>query len=406
MGGVNNPNAPWPGIITVSGLRLPRLIDKKEVGLGVLPPVKGKAWQTFLFDRVRKASYNEKWEKAGETEKRMPVSRKFSVIFIFILIMTVPFAFSDVKRAQANPHSGNIWKARKALEAIDSYRIRSEINGRQLNEQGGEETYYFLLDQKIVNKPARSVQTLFKLTQGKSKTSYETIQIGDKVWFKMGEGEWMLSKADKNSLPASLDDLPWDALVARRKGETQVNGIQCVCYAFNKDDILRMIRDSKKLGMIQRAEGEFCLAREGGFLVRYQLHLEGKNLINAAMDGVMNIRYDVLDFHKKFDIHSPTPENSGEIIGGMALKNIPKPKGAKISATMPHMLILSAPGKVTAVANFYRDAMRVKGWSLGEDNAMGGLITLSFRKKDNHVTVNITPGEGGHLDIMISDSSQ
>ena len=90
----------------------------------------------------------------------------------------------------------------------------------------------------------------------------------------------------------------------------------------------------------------------------------------------------------------------------MALKNIPKPKGAKISATMPHMLILSAPGKVTAVANFYRDAMRVKGWSLGEDNAMGGLITLSFRKKDNHVTVNITPGEGGHLDIMISDSSQ
>jgi len=37
---------------------------------------------------------------------------------------------------------------------------------------------------------------------------------------------------------------------------------------------------------------------------------------------------------------------------------------------------------------------------------MGDLMTLSFKKKNSHMTINITPGDNNFLNIMVSDSPQ
>jgi len=316
---------------------------------------------------------------------------------------------AGMKTALASPPPKLIRAARKALKSIDSYRIRSEVNGHGSNPQGRKETYYLGLVQEIVNRPAHATHAIIKLGKGKAPTSYEIISIGDTTWLNMGNEGWTLLKIDVNDLTDKndpLNNIPWKYLISSKKRTAKVNGILCDCYAFSKRDFLKKMGNNRELNIIKRVKGEFCLASKGGFLVHCQVHLEGKDVVDVGLDGTMDMHYDVLDFHKKFDIHPPVPKNSGGIIAGMPTKNFPRPEGAKISAAVPHTLILAAPGTTANAANFYRSAMRKKGWSLAEDQTMGNLITLSFKKKNNRLTINITPGENNIINIMISDASR
>lgn len=338
------------------------------------------------------------------------ISRKFFIMGITVLcVMGLYTTFGGIKTALASPPPKFIRTAQKALKSIDSYRIRSEINGHGTNPQGRKETYYLSLTQEIVNRPVHATHLIVKLEKGKAPTAYEMISVGNTTWLNMDMEGWIPLKIDVNDLTDKndpLNDIPWNNLVSRKKRTAKVNGILCDCYAFSRRDFLKKMGNSRELNIIKRVKGEFCLARKGGFLVHCQVHLEGKDVVDIGLDGTMDMYYDVTDFHKKFDIHPPAPKDSGGVIAGMATKDFPMPEGAKISAAMPHTLILTAPGKSVNAANFYRRAMRTKGWVSTKDETMGGLITLSFKKKNSRVTINITPGENNTLNIMVSDASQ
>lgn len=298
-------------------------------------------------------------------------------------------------------------EAEKALKAIDSYRVEYNISGQGTDQNGQKKSYQITMNQEIVNQPTPAMHLVLSSTEGdKPADTYEVIKIGNTAWLNIGQDEWIQTSVNlgdfMNSIVA-MGSLPVDEQNSHKKGGAKMNGVPCTKYTFDEKDILKIAKSSD-LGQLQKAKGEFCVAKDGGYPVHYKAHLEGQDLFGEGGQGSIDFLYDVLDLHKKFNIQPPSAEKSGGNIGGIAIKDFPKPEGAKVSVAMPHTLILSVPGTTTDVANFYRKALPKKGWSLVDDQPMGKLIMLSFKKGSNNLTVNVTPGENNTINVMVGDT--
>lgn len=234
----------------------------------------------------------------------------------------------------------------------------------------------------------------------------ETIRIGDLTWTNLGDGNW-IQTTEEASTPFSTAGLIYDTpelLVsvseARRLGSEIINGLEAEHYAFDKRPLI-----IAQIGEMDEARGEFWIAADGGFIVRYRLEARGRDIElseGQRGEGALALTFDVLESNRPLTI-APPQANLGT--PGFAAGGFPLPPGGRTvlsSRNFASYLTDQPPG---AVVVFYKDSLPAAGWSLlpNEGFASDEITSLVFQKGDDKIALSITiDQESGKTQILVS----
>jgi hypothetical protein len=187
------------------------------------------------------------------------------------------------------------------------------------------------------------------------------------------------------------DMLP-DVWGAEKTGsEETVNGIRSVHYRFSENGL--GLKDRA------RASGEFWVAAEGGFLVKYSLQVEGDSRVfDLDTEGKMVWEYS-LTADSAADMSLP-PEGCPP--GRVAL---PRMTDAADVIELPGKLFYTTASDTGAVADFYAAEMEAAGYSPEEPTFIGEAYSrLGFAKGVWSVGVYISAGPPTKVEIYVEDT--
>jgi len=237
--------------------------------------------------------------------------------------------------------------------------------------------------------------------------TFEIIQIEDRTWYKLEEGQW-IQVTQQEILPfghmmnavASLRDLSG----ARRiwPDET-VNGIRCRHYRFTEKALPYFLT----LGELSKVEGDLWLAVEGDFVVKYTLHAEGKELKIGEKPGfgTLDLVYEISDVGAEMAIEPPT--GGGAAIPGFAEGEFPMPEDAEMSMSGPGFTLIVTTLPVAEVAEFYKERLGELGWTKSEEINLGSMVNMSFTKDSQQLNLMIGKSEeSGKTQIMVNTPEQ
>lgn len=197
-------------------------------------------------------------------------------------------------------------------------------------------------------------------------------------------------------------------------GTETVNGIEAQICTFDATD-LEGLSDAT----FDKADGKIWLAQDGGYVVKYEVAMEGYKPTDADQQGLfefgdVSLKYELLEVDSDVVIELPAEAKNAQSLdfGGMsggadpASADVPVLDDAEQLFTAAGVTTYSSASSIDAAVEFYRQALTEEGWA--EDDG-GALITdssalLSFEKDGSTLTVSISQAEGGKISISVISS--
>ncbi len=181
---------------------------------------------------------------------------------------------------------------------------------------------------------------------------------------------------------------------AAKVGEETVNGIAAIKYALDPD--------STGLKGIQAA-GNFWLAKDGGFLVKYHAELSGGDeLLGAGATGTHTVDYILTEINDGSAVDYPGDCRP-------VLTDIPAMDDARNLERQPDAIFFDSPSAPDKVLAFYRDYFEGAGWdSAGNLAKPNGEIDEFFllQASGREATLILQPLDGGtNVRILTAENS-
>lgn len=235
----------------------------------------------------------------------------------------------------------------------------------------------------------------------------QTVRIGDKTWYDMGDGNW-IEATEEAGTPFQSAGLIFDApdlLVstaqARKVGSETVNGILSDRYAFAQEQL-----PAFAAGDMDTAAGEFWVARDGGFITRYKLQAAGEDIeLSDGLHGrgTMNLVYDLFDVGQAITITAPQVADATPL--GFVTGTFPLPEDAHPVLRSRDFVSYVSELPLAEVARFYQDRLPTLGWTSPEDAGYTSaeLVNLVFEKDSYQIFITITVDtDTGQTQILVS----
>lgn len=256
------------------------------------------------------------------------------------------------------------------LETLSSYRaaFRFDWNGTK----GGQPVTGFMeMRSAFVREPA--AQELYfegqgfeaGEDQGLGKVAF--IQVGDTAWFYEGESDsWMQVPAGSLDFATGLFFQPQDLLqdfdvIKGRRSPVprQVNGVQCQVYKFNEKDF-----DLTTGGDVTRADGEVCVAVDGGYVVQLVVDADFRYTDPEEVfeEGNIKMTFDITEVNQPISIEPPAEAEAQA--GGR--EDVPMLPDADVEIASPGFISYRTASSVSEAAQFYQDEMPGRGWTADE----------------------------------------
>ncbi len=216
-------------------------------------------------------------------------------------------------------------------------------------------------------------------------TEMELIQVGDEIYFRTKEGdtwgEWIsmkMGEASEGMSPSDAFSAPflglfeWTArgLDVVDRHET-VNGVDTTHYRVSDTALAQYLRaanapeEGEEEGKITylKAEADFWVANQGGYLVKSRIHIEGTE---EGQPFTWDLSTEILEVNKPLKIEAPT----GVAKPGLP-EDVPTFPGAKMVSSIQGMAAFQTSASVKEVGDFYKRELPARGWTLQE----GGMET-------------------------------
>jgi len=274
------------------------------------------------------------------------------------------------------------------LQSLDSYRSHFKMTFEGTTE-GEAESWVYEMDVETVRDP---LAQRVVIQGGYAGEGFESVQIGDKRYVVLGEGQCISSSADEGDAVDMEVFEPDDAFgglegARRVRPDEQVNGIPCRHYTFDETSIA--------WGGFTHVEGEMWVAKDGEYVVKYIMQADGKNPITQDEEGHVGWEYEVRDVNIPITIEAPDGCSGAE-------GEFPVMPDATDMTTMGGMLTYSSGSSLEEVQAFYQEQMAADGWSEAEDSFISSdTAMLSFTKEGRTATITLSSeGEGVSVLIM------
>ncbi len=237
--------------------------------------------------------------------------------------------------------------------------------------------------------------------------SFEMIQIEDQMWMGFGD-EWIQSGAgdemdEFGSFLTTSDDWVSDLEEGDYEylGQETVNGHRARHYRTERvgDFAVLFGDDVDTDDDVESAVAEIWIADEAGlpeFMVRFVMEMTGTF---DGVPGTITMHQDVMDVNQPIVIAAPEGGLGGGLPDDLSLY-----PGAADVTSFGGMTIYSVAGEVTVedVHSFYEDALVAAGWEpIDEPMAFEGVMMSTWRLGGEELTLTITSGDDGGVDVMI-----
>jgi hypothetical protein len=273
------------------------------------------------------------------------------------------------------------------LQSLDSYRSHFKMTFEGKTD-GEAESWVYEMDVETVRDP---LAQRVVIQGGYAGEGFESVQIGDKRYIILGEGQCISSSADEGDAVDMEVFEPDDAFgglegARRVRPDEQVNGIPCRHYRFDETSIA--------WGGFARAKGEIWVAKDGGYVVKYIMQADGKNPITRDEEGHVEWEYEVRDVNTPITIEPPAGCSAEE-------GEFPIMSDATDMTTMGDMVTYSSASSIEEVQAFYEEQMLADGWSEAEDSLVSGSTAmLSVTKEGRTATITLS-SEGDSVSVLI-----
>ena len=304
----------------------------------------------------------------------------------------------------------DVQAALAAMDGLTSYRTHTRYDFTEKTSASVVASGTISITVEYVQQPQAAQRILMEGTglgaDDGAAGRMETIRIGSTTWTNLGDDNWIQSSEDAQA-PFQSAGLIFDTpelLVsindARALGVETINGLASDHYAFDKRQL-----NIASIGEMDTAQGEFWIAREGGFIARYRLEAQGSNIeLSEGQRGAGTIAlvYDVLAVNQPLSIGAPQADLGPP---GFATGEFPLPAGAETMLTSHNFssfLTAQPPAEVVA---FYQDKLPASGWRLLSDEgfASAEITSLVFQKGDDKIALSITiDQDSGRTQILVS----
>jgi len=299
--------------------------------------------------------------------------------------------------------------ASAGLDALDSYRAQFSIqmDGKDANGQPAQGTFEILheLDRLAVLEHTRfsgtgsAVSVMMGLQT--NQTDIYNMEGATYMYSVDAEGKAScigFSSADET--PAltdfmSLNDMVESVGEARlvQRGDTY-NGIRADHYTFDETGMF--------LGGFSRAEGDYWVAQDGGYLVKLQGEGEGSSgWFGSDVEGTYTWDYELSLINESIDFTLP-PECEAQ----KPAEDIPVPDNALDEGSFSGMITFNSPDAPDAVAEYYRQVMGSLGWTVNSDQILGDMVLLDYVKEGRKLSLMISKDESGGSSVVITETKE
>ncbi|MFZ1505545.1 MAG: hypothetical protein WAV74_02030 [Anaerolineae bacterium] len=300
--------------------------------------------------------------------------------------------------------------AMAAMDRLASYRTYTRYDFSEKVSASAVASGTISITVEYVRQPQEAQRILMEGTgQGAEDGAagrMETIRIGDTTWTNLGDDNW-IQTSEETGTPFQSAGLIYDTpellvsvSAARRLGSETINGLETEHYAFDKRQL-----NIVNVGDMDEARGEFWIAADGGFIVRYRLEAHGRDIElseGQRGEGAIALAFDVLASNRPLTIVPPPVELGPP---GFTAGGFPLPPGTRTTLTSRNFSSFLANQSPADVVAFYKDKLPVTGWSLlpAEGFASGEITSLVYQKGSDKIAISITiDQDSGQTQILVS----
>jgi hypothetical protein len=276
------------------------------------------------------------------------------------------------------------------LDTLDSYTSHATVAYTSQTE-GGTVAGTIEMDIATVREPL--AQRIVLRTPDMEGT-LEFVRVGDRQYASLGEGQCVSTSAGEET-PLDPELLDLDELFggvsdARRVlPDETVNGTLCHRYAFDETALV-------EVDGITHAEGELWVAANGGYVVRYAMHAEGKEPV-TGLEGQFEFLYELDETNVSVEIEPPDGcEASG--------RKFPLMPDASDVTRFGEMLTYTSASALDDIVSFYREQMAALDWELAEEPFVSeDTAMVTFTRDGQSVTVTLSVEDGSVAVVILSE---
>lgn len=272
------------------------------------------------------------------------------------------------------------------LVSLNGYaqRLEQQFAGKK---DGANYSTSTVITRESVSKLTQQLSTL-KTDQDGLPLEVLVASLGSATYFKENpqvscQGYVLADQVEARLVPDPASLLP-HVYGAEQVGEETLNGIAATHYTFDQRALPRFASG--------KATGEFWVAKEGGWVVKYVLEVDApKDVLGVGLEGKQTWQYAVTEANTLSKIS--LPDDCSPV-----LVDFPASTGAQGLERMSGSMHYFTTEKSDQVASFYRDTLKSKGWEEKEVfEADEKATTLTFMLPINKTTqtvafIMITPG--------------
>jgi hypothetical protein len=240
--------------------------------------------------------------------------------------------------------------------------------------------------------------------QGLGKIAF--IQVGNTAWFYEGESDtWMQVPAGSLDFAEGLFFQPEDLLknfdISKGRRSTvpkEVNGVPCYAYTFDENDF--DLSDASEGDTVVRADGEVCVAVDGGHVVRLVIDADFRYTDPGQVfeEGNVKINFDIWDVNQPITIEPPAEAKAK--VGGRT--DIPVLPDADVEFASTELISYRTFSSVADAAKFYQDEMSRNGWKADEGNMIFDQNALLHYNKANETADVIIGSDVNGTNVLIT----
>jgi hypothetical protein len=304
----------------------------------------------------------------------------------------------------------------KAIEQLESYRaitswssVGTDANGNPIEDKAEITIEY--TKEPLARRMAMMIDTTSEVTQ--TVQTFDIYQIGQDMYMNAGEDiGWMRIQQDNSpfddpnvalltggQLFSNLNDLK------RVRPDQKINGVDSRHYTFDEQVLGKLIGDAT--GDVN-AEGDVWIAKDGGFVTKYEISIEIKDgnagMLDPTMaNGTFNMAWELRDVNSKdITIELPAEAAAGAQLAGFD-EDFPTPDGSTIQAASNAFVIVQTDLPVADATAFYDEALADLGWTKDEAGSgeFGDMTSLRYTKDGVELSILISvDSESGKTQVM------
>jgi len=304
----------------------------------------------------------------------------------------------------------DVQAAMDAMSRLTSYRTHTRYDFSEKTSASAVSSGTISITVEYVRQPQEAQRILMEGTglgaEDGDAGRMEAIRIGVTTWTNLGDGNWIQSSEEAASpfqsagLIFDTPELLVSVADARALGAETINGLVSDHYEFDKSQL-----NIASIGEMDEAQGEFWIAREGGFIVRYRMQARGSDIElseGERGEGTIALIYEVLEVNQPVSISAPQAELGPP---GFATGEFPLPAGAETKLTSRNFSSFLTAQPPAEVVTFYQDRLPTIGWRLLPDEGFASteITSLVFQKGSDKIALSITVDQDtGHTQILVS----